>query len=68
MFHIGAAVDDGQVAAAYNLKHAAIGSRVSIPQHIAVQIYRGLAVTAACPEMVTSSASVYTPLPRPLAT
>ena len=43
MLRVGSAVDDGQVAAAYNFKHTTIGSRVSIPQHIAAQIKGDLA-------------------------
>ena len=44
MLRVGSAVDDGQVAAAYNFKHTTIGIRVSIPQHIAVEIEGDLAV------------------------
>ena len=43
VFCARAAVDDGQVAGAYNSKHTAIGSRVRIPQHIAIEIKSNLA-------------------------
>ena len=44
MLHVRSAVDDGQVAAAYNFEHTAIGGRVSISQHIAVEIQDDCAV------------------------
>ncbi len=38
MFRFGSAVDDGQVAAGYNLEYTAYRVRISIPQDITIQI------------------------------